>query len=48
MHCTEGEQKAFIDWIYTAKKEETKVERIAETIKKIMKGEKNIKEAGKK
>ena len=48
MHCTEGEQKAFIDWIYTAKKEEKKVERIAETIKKIMKGEKNIKEAEKK
>ncbi|GGA65119.1 hypothetical protein GCM10008015_02430 [Flavobacterium palustre] len=36
----EGEQKAFIDWIYSAKKDETKVERIATTIKKIIKGEK--------
>lgn len=36
----EGEQKAFIDWIYSAKKDETKVERIAATIKKIIKGEK--------
>jgi len=26
---TQGEQKAFIDWIYSAKKEETKVTRIA-------------------
>lgn len=25
---TEGEQKAYIDWIYEAKKEDTKVERI--------------------
>lgn len=36
----EGEQKAFIDWIYSAKKDETKVERIATTIKKIINGEK--------
>lgn len=36
----EGEQKAFIDWIYSAKKDETKVERIAATINKITKGEK--------
>lgn len=32
---TDGEQKAFIDWIYSAKKEETKIERIAKTISKI-------------
>lgn len=36
---TDGEQKAFIDWIYSAKKEETKVERIVKTLKKLEKGE---------
>ena len=30
-----GEQKAFIEWIYSAKKEETKIERIAELIRKL-------------
>lgn len=35
-----GEQKAFIDWIYSAKKDQTKVDRIAATINKIIKGEK--------
>lgn len=34
---TDGEKKAFIDWIYSAKKEETKIERIARTISKIQK-----------
>lgn len=34
---TDGEQKAFIDWIYSAKKEETKIDRIAKTIGKIQK-----------
>ena len=34
---TDGEKKAFIDWIYSAKKEETKIERIAKTISKIQK-----------
>lgn len=38
--CTKGEQKAFIDWIYSAKTEDTKVERIARTINKLAKGEK--------
>jgi uncharacterized protein YdeI (YjbR/CyaY-like superfamily) len=38
MAYTEGEKKAFIDWIYSAKKEETKIERIAKTISKIQKG----------
>lgn len=32
---SEGEQKAFIDWIYSAKTEETKVDRIAKTIDKL-------------
>ena len=32
---TNGEQKAFIEWIYAAKKEETKIERIAKTLKKL-------------
>ena len=34
------EQKAFIDWIYAAKKEETKIERIASTITKLQRGQK--------
>lgn len=37
---TNGEQKAFIDWIYAAKTDETKVKRIARTLDKIAKGEK--------
>lgn len=35
---TEGEQKAYIDWIYSAKKDDTKVERIAKTINRLLKG----------
>ncbi len=38
MACTKGEQKAFIAWIYSAKTEDTKVERIARTINKLAKG----------
>ena len=34
-----GEQKAFIDWIYSAKKEDTKEERIIKTIEKVLKSE---------
>ena len=34
---TESEQKAFVDWIYSAKTDETKVKRIAETIDKVLK-----------
>ena len=37
---TEGEQRAYIDWIAAAKKEDTKVERIAETINRVLKNEK--------
>ena len=35
----DGEQRAFIDWIYSAKKEDTKVERIARTLNKLSKGQ---------
>lgn len=35
----EGEQKTYIDWIYSAKKDETKVNRIAAMINKIIKEE---------
>jgi hypothetical protein len=37
--CTEGEKKAFIEWIYSAKTDETKVKRIAGTIEKLIRGE---------
>jgi len=37
---TDGEQKAFIDWINSAKKEETKIERIAKTLNKLAKRQK--------
>ncbi|MDX5419156.1 MAG: YdeI/OmpD-associated family protein [Hymenobacteraceae bacterium] len=33
---THGEQKAFVDWIYTAKTDDTKVERIVQTINKLL------------
>ncbi len=42
MTYTNGEQKTFIDWIYSAKKDETKIERIAKTIDKIVKGQKLV------
>ena len=35
---TEGKQKMAIDWIYSAKKEETKVQRIAKTIENLLAG----------
>ncbi len=37
---TDGEQKAFIDWIYSAKTEETRVDRIANTLDKLAKRQK--------
>ena len=37
---SDGEKKAFIDWIYSAKTEQTKIDRIAKTIKMIQNGEK--------
>ncbi len=41
MFCsyTQTEQKAFTDWIYSAKKEDTKVERIVKMLKMLEKGE---------
>ena len=35
---TEGEQKAYIDWIFAAKKEETQIERIAKMMERLQKG----------
>ena len=32
---TSGQQKEFIDWIYSAKTDETKIERISETLNKL-------------
>lgn len=37
---TDGEKKAYIDWIYSAKTEQTKADRIAKTILIIQNGEK--------
>lgn len=37
---SDGEKKAFVDWIYSAKTEQTKVDRIAKTITMIQRGEK--------
>ena len=34
---TDGQQKEFIDWIYSAKTNKTKVERISETLDKLLK-----------
>jgi uncharacterized protein YdeI (YjbR/CyaY-like superfamily) len=35
---SESEQKYYVDWIYSAKKEETKIERMAETVNRLLKG----------
>jgi Domain of unknown function (DUF1905)/Bacteriocin-protection, YdeI or OmpD-Associated len=37
---TNGQQKEYIDWIYSAKTDETKVNRMAQAIQKIEKGKK--------
>ncbi|WP_165045845.1 YdeI/OmpD-associated family protein [Dysgonomonas sp. ZJ709] len=37
---SDGEKKAFVNWIYSAKTEQTKVDRIAKTIIMIQSGEK--------
>lgn len=37
MEFTEGEQKAYLDWIYAAKKEETKADRIVKMIDRVIK-----------
>ncbi|NBA89187.1 DUF1905 domain-containing protein [Emticicia sp. CRIBPO] len=36
--CTDSERKAFVDWIYSAKKEETKAERILKMLDQLKKG----------
>ena len=40
LNFTEGVRREFINWIYSAKKEETKIERIAKTINMVLKGQK--------
>lgn len=35
---TESEQKGYIDWIYSAKREQTKADRIAKTIERTLQG----------
>ena len=36
---TDGQKKEFIDWIYAAKTDETKVDRIAKTLNKLIRQE---------
>ena len=38
MKLSESEQRFYIQWIYTAKKEETKIDRMAKTINRLNKG----------
>jgi bifunctional DNA-binding transcriptional regulator/antitoxin component of YhaV-PrlF toxin-antitoxin module len=38
MNLNESEQKAYVDWIYSSKKTESRVERIVKSIEKITKG----------
>ena len=38
MRYSDGQQKEFIDWIYSAKTDDTKVQRIAETLRKLAQG----------
>ena len=40
MSYTDSEKKAFIDWIYSAKREETKISRIAITMHKLQRKQK--------
>lgn len=40
LKLTDGQQKEYIDWIYSAKTEDTKVKRMAETMNKIAKQKK--------
>jgi len=37
---SESERKFYIEWIYSAKKEETKIDRLAKSINKLLKGQK--------
>lgn len=38
LKLSEGEQKLYIDWIYSAKKDETKIDRLAETVNRLARG----------
>jgi uncharacterized protein YdeI (YjbR/CyaY-like superfamily) len=42
LRYTDGERKAYIDWINAAKTTNTKVNRIAATITKVLKGQKHF------
>lgn len=35
---TEGEQNYYVKWVYSAKKEDTKVERLAKTVDRLASG----------
>lgn len=39
LKSTDGQRKAYLDWIYAAKKDETKVNRIAQMIDRLLKGQ---------
>ena len=39
LNLTEGQQKAYLDWIYSAKKEDTKAERIVQMMDRLAKGQ---------
>ncbi len=41
---TDGEQKAYLDWIYSAKKEDTKAERIVQMMDRLVKGQRFYKQ----
>lgn len=43
---SEGEQKLYIQYVYAAKKEETKIDRLAKTINRLLKGQKLYEKAG--
>ena len=43
---TESERKYYINWIYSAKKEETKIDRLAKTINRLLQGLKMYNRAG--
>lgn len=43
---TESERKYYINWIYSAKKEETKIDRLAKTINRLLQGLKMYDRAG--
>lgn len=40
LKLTDGAKKMFIDWIYQAKKEETRMNRIVKTMEKVLQGKK--------